>query len=158
MRPGRLIAAGRKAKARAERQARAAPMVAAVAPTFSIWGRSMAYSWQDVQHLPHKVRNMVRRGYLLKVYNDKKILRGRVKTGHEIENDQLDIVHPVGYIAHVKPGEKTEVITLDVGGDSSRRIIIAVIGDREQHPQPDEGENWFYAPGDKKKFVRIKSG
>lgn len=116
----------------------------------------MSFSWVDVQHLPHKVRNMVRRGYLLKVYNDKKILRGRVKMGDAIENDKLDIIHPIGYIAHVKPTEKTEVLTIDVGGDSSRRVILAVFGDREDHPQPDEGEQFTYAPGNKKIFTRMK--
>lgn len=116
----------------------------------------MSYSWVDVQHLPHKVRNMVRRGYLKKVYNDKKILQGRVLTGDGIENDKLDIIHPIGYIAHVKPTEKTEVLTLDVGGDSSRRVILAVFGDREDHPQPDEGEAFYYAPGNKKIHMRVK--
>jgi hypothetical protein len=114
------------------------------------------YSWVDVWHLPHKVRNMVRRGYLLKVYNDKKILRARCKTGDELENDKLDIMHPVGYVAHVKPSEKTELITMDVGGDSSRRVIAWIVGDREYHPQPDEGEAFYYAPGEKKQFLRIK--
>lgn len=116
----------------------------------------MSFSWVDVQHLPHKVRNMVRRGYLLKTYNDKKILRGRVKMGDELENDKLDIIHPIGYIAHVKATEKTEVLTLDVGGDSSRRVILAVFGDREDHPQPDEGEQFTYAPGNKKIHTRMK--
>lgn len=115
-----------------------------------------SFSWVDVQHLPHKVRNMVRRGYLLKTYNDKKILRARVKMGDAIENDKLDIIHPVGYVAHVKPTEKTEVLTLDVGGDSSRRVVLAVFGDREYHPQPDENEGFYYAPGEKKQFLRMK--
>lgn len=113
-------------------------------------------SWEDVAHIAAKVRNTVRRGYLLKTYNDKKILRARVKTGHEIENDKIDVMHPVGYVAHVKPGEKTEVLTLDVGGDSSRRVVLCVVGDREYHPQPDEGEGWIYAPGDKALFMRVK--
>jgi len=114
------------------------------------------YTWADVWHLPHKVRNMVRRGYLLKTYNDGKILKARVKTGDSIENDKLDVIHPVGYVAHVKASEKTEVLTLDVGGDSSRRVVLAVIGDREYHPQPDEGEAFHYAPGSNKIFLRVK--
>ena len=102
------------------------------------------------------MRNLTRRGYLLKTYNDGKILKARVKTGDGIENDKIDVVHPVGYVSHVKASEKTEVITFDIGGDSSRRVVLAVIGDREYHPQPDEGEAFYYAPGDKKIFLRVK--
>jgi phage gp45-like len=113
-------------------------------------------AWGDVDHITHKVRNMLRRGYLLKTYNDGKILKGRVRTGDAIENDKLDIVHPVGYVSHVKASEKTEVITADIGGDSSRRVILAVIGDRAEHPKPDEGESIQYAPGDPKKRISVK--
>jgi hypothetical protein len=113
-------------------------------------------SWEHMQHLSNKVRNVIRRGYLLKTYNDKKLLRARVKMGHKMENDKLDVLHPVGYVAHVKPSEKTEVFTIDVGADASRRVIAWVIGDREQHPQPDEGESFHYAPGNKKMFARHK--
>jgi phage gp45-like len=113
-------------------------------------------AWGDVEHISNKVRNMLRRGYLLKTYNDGKILKGRVKTGDAIENDKLDIVHPVGYVSHVKASEKTEVITADIGGDSSRRVILAVIGDRAAHPKPEEGESIQYAPGDPKKRVSVK--
>jgi|GEM_PF-1675516 len=119
-------------------------------------GRMSGYTWADIIHLPHKVRNLTRRGYLLKTYNDGKILKARVKTGDGIENDKIDVVHPVGYVSHVKASKKTEVITLDIGGDSSRRVALAVIGDREYHPQPDEGEAFYYAPGDKKIFLRVK--
>jgi len=113
-------------------------------------------SWEHMQHLSNKVRNVIRRGYLKKTYNDGKILRGRVKMGEEMENDKLDILHPIGYISHVKPTDKTEVFTMDVGADASRRVIMQVIGDREDHPQPDEGEMWTYAPGNKKIFSRMK--
>jgi len=109
-----------------------------------------------MQHLSNKVRNVVRRGYLLKTYNDGKILRARVKMGEEMENDKIDILHPIGYIAHVKATDKTEVFTMDVGADASRRVVMNVIGDREDHPQPDEGECWTYAPGNKKIFQRMK--
>src|SRR5262245_23882072 len=112
--------------------------------------------WNHAKFLHHKVRNMVRRGWLVKTYNDKMILRGRIKTGEKLENDELDIVHPVGYVAHVKPEEKAEIITLDIGGDTSRRVILAVMGNRKYHPQPDEGEVYTYAPGDKKIYNRMK--
>lgn len=112
--------------------------------------------WNHAKFLHHKVRNMTRRGWLLKTYNDKKMLRGRIKTDERTENDQIDIMHPVGYIAHVKPSEKTEVVTMDIGGDTSRRVIAWVMGDREYHPQPDENEAFVYAPGEKKQFLRIK--
>jgi len=112
--------------------------------------------WNHSKFLHHKVRNMTRRGWLLKTYNDKKMLRGKVQSAEKIVNDELDIIHPVGYVAHVKSSEKTEILTMDVGGDTSRRVILSVMGDREQHPQPDEGENFLYAPGEKKQFLRIK--
>lgn len=112
--------------------------------------------WGQGLHLPDKVRNMVRRGYLLATYNDGKLLKARVRTGVDIENDYLDVVQPVGFSAHVAPGPKTEVLTLDVGADASRRVVLAIIGNREQHPQPDEGEAFFYAPGDPSRYLRIK--
>ena len=114
------------------------------------------YTWADVWHLPHKVRNMARRGYLKKIYNDGKLLKARVVTGNGMENDKLDVVHPVGYVAHVKPSDKAEVITLDIGGDSSRRVVLAVLGDRATHPKPDEGEALLYAPGNPAIAVRAK--
>jgi len=109
-----------------------------------------------MEHLSNKVRNVIRRGYLKKTYNDKKMLKGRTILGEEIESDDIDIVHPVGLVSHVKPGDKCETLSCDVGADASRRIILMVMGDREQHPQPDEGESFLYAPGEKKQFIRHK--
>src|SRR5215831_838926 len=113
-------------------------------------------AWEHMEHLSNKVRNVIRRGYLKKTYNDKKMLKGRTILGEEIESDDIDIVHPVGYVSHVKPGEKCETLSCDVGADASRRIILMVMGDREEHPQPDEGEAFHYAPGNKKQFIRHK--
>jgi len=118
--------------------------------------------WNHSRFLHHKVRNMVRRGWLLKTYNDKKMLAGKVQSGEKIINDELDIIQPIGYNAHVKHDDKCEVMTMDVGGDTSRRVVWMVMGDREQHPQPDENESFFYAPGEKaekgvpKQFLRHK--
>src|SRR5262245_22017647 len=112
-------------------------------------------NWEHMRFLQHKVRNILRRGYLLKTYYDKKILQARIKTGVEIENDRLDWLHPVGFLGRVKPADKAEVLTMDVGGDPSRRVICWVIGDREHHPKIEEGESILYSPGDKKKFVRV---
>jgi len=112
--------------------------------------------WNHSKFLHHKVRNATRRGWLLKTYNDGMMLKARVKTGEKIENDQLDVIHPVGYVAHVAPSDKTEILTMDVGGDTSRRVVLAVMGDRAYHPKPDEGEMYMYAPGDNGVHVRIK--
>lgn len=113
-------------------------------------------NWNHSKFLYHKVRNMSRRGWLIKTYNDKKMLRGRVKTGEKIENDELDIVHPVGFVAHVEASGKHEVLTQDIGADTSKRLITMVMGDREEHPQPDENEMYIYAPNRKKMFLRFK--
>ena len=120
--------------------------------TVTIPGRA----WEHMEHLSNKVRNVIRRGYLKKTYNDGKMLKGRTILGEEIESDNIDIVHPVGYVSHVKPGDKCETLSCDVGADASRRIVLMVMGDREEHPQPDEGEAFHYAPGNKKQFIRHK--
>jgi hypothetical protein len=113
--------------------------------------------WQRATDVANQVKNMVRRGYLLATYTDGKILRARVKTGEGIENDRLDVVFPVGFTAHVKAGPKVEILTTDVGGDPSRRVVLSIFGDREQVPIAEEGEAFFFTPGDKSKFVRIKT-
>lgn len=115
-------------------------------------------NWQHMYHLSNKVRNYVLRGYLKRTYNDGKLLKGRLINGFERENDQLDIIHPVGFSAHVKADDKCEVFTVDLGGESSRRVIWPVIGDREKHPQPDEGESYIYAPDKPDMYTRIKKG
>ena len=115
-------------------------------------------SWNHMQFLHHKVRHMIRRGYLKKTYYDKKILQARINTGVENENDRLEWLHPVGYLGRVKPGPKVEIFTMDVGADPSRRVVLHVIGDRETHPKIDEGESIHYTPGDPKKFIRIRKG
>jgi len=112
--------------------------------------------WNHSKFLQHKVRNMTRRGWLLKTYNKGKMLKARVKSGKYIENDEIDIIHPVGYVAHVKGSGKHEVLTMDVGADTSRRVVMTVMGDRENVPQPDENEAFLYAPDDKKMFMRFK--
>src|SRR3954452_174546 len=114
--------------------------------------------WNSSKFLHHRLKNMIRRGYLVKTYYDKKILQARVKTGDSIENDKLDVLNPVGFVGRVKEGEKVEVFTMDVGGDPSRRVVMGVIGDREEHPKVDEHESALYSPGDKKKFVRVRKG
>src|SRR4051794_24156710 len=100
--------------------------------------------WNHAAYLHHKVRHMLRRGYLKKTYYDKKILQARICTGVEDENDRLDVLHPVGYLGRVKPGSKVEIFTMDVGGDPSRRVVLGVLGDREKHPKIDEGESILY--------------
>lgn len=115
-------------------------------------------NWNHVQHLHHKVRNVLRRGYLLKTYYDKKLMQARFKTGEKIENDKIDIMHPVGFLGRVAPGDKVEVFSMDVGGDPSRRVVLGVLGDRETHPKIDEGESILYSPGDPKKFIRVRKG
>lgn len=117
-----------------------------------------ADSWNHAKFLHHKVRNILRRGYLMKTYYDKKLMQARIKTGDGIENDRLDIMHPVGFLGRVKEDEKAEVFTMDVGGDPSRRVVMNVLGDREHHPKIDEGESILYSPGDKSKFIRVRKG
>jgi cytoskeletal protein CcmA (bactofilin family) len=112
-------------------------------------------SWEHVEHLAHKMRNVVRRGYLVKTYYDKKLMQARIKTGHGIENDRIDIMHPVGYLGRVQADDKAEVFTMDVGGDSSRRVVLGVLGDREHHPKIKEGESILYSPGDPNNFLRV---
>jgi hypothetical protein len=114
--------------------------------------------WYHMEFLHHKVRNMVRRGYLLKTYYDQKLMQGRFKTGVEIENDRIDIMHPVGFLGRVAPGEKVEMFSTDVGGDPSRRVVLGVLGDRAKHPKIDEGEAILYAPGHPDKFIRVRQG
>ena len=111
--------------------------------------------WSHSKFIHHKVRNMVRRGWLLKTYYDKKLMQARIATGIKQENDRLDWLHPVGFLGRVKPSDKTEIFTMDIGGDPSRRVVWAVIGDREYHPKISEGESILYSPGDKKKFIRV---
>lgn len=114
-------------------------------------------SWGNLTHLPDRVFNMIRRGYLLAVYNDGLLLKARVRTGVAVENDKLDVLHPAGIVSHPKPDAHCEVFTMDVSGDASRRVVLSIIGDRANHPAPDEGETIIYAPNDKKKFISIKS-
>ena len=56
---------------------------------------------------------MVRRGWLLKTYYDKKLMQARIATGIKQENDRLDWLHPVGFLGGVKPSDKTEILTMD---------------------------------------------
>lgn len=101
---------------------------------------------------------MIRRGWLLKVKNDGKLLTGRISTGYKNENDGIEIIQPMGICAHPKPSDKTELITMDMNGDTSRRVIMSIFGDRAQHPKPDENEVFFYAPGEEggKQHLRLK--
>jgi len=116
-------------------------------------------SWDAIRDLTHRARNVIRRGYLLGVNADGKLLRGRVKTGDGIENVDLDIMHPAGFMSRLKPGPKVEVITADVNSDASKRVILAVIGDRANHPQVGEDEAMMYSPTDPKKNMKVsKSG
>lgn len=116
-------------------------------------------SWDAIRDLTHRARNVIRRGYLLGVNSEGMLLRGRVKTGDAIENVDLDIMHPVGFISRLKPGPKVEVITADVNSDASKRVILAVIGDRKNHPKVGEDEAMMYSPTDPKKKMTIsKSG
>lgn len=97
---------------------------------------------------------MVRRGNLVSYSTDKMIPKARVNTGRAIENDNIDVIFPVGYTAHVTPGDKTEVITFDPTGDASKRVAF-IFGDRQYMPKPKEGEAVLYSPTDKNKNVSV---
>jgi hypothetical protein len=111
--------------------------------------------WSHAKFLHHKVRNMSRRGWLVKTYYDKKLMQVRFKTGEKLENDRIDLVQPAGFLGRTKPNDKVEVISMDIGGDTSRRVCMGVIGDRQWHPKIEEGESILYNPGDASGFVRV---
>lgn len=113
-------------------------------------------NWNHSKFVQHKVRNGSRRGYLQKTYYDKKLMQAKFSTGEKNTNDRIDIVQPAGFLGRHPPGEKTELVTNDVGGDTSRRVCMGVIGDREHHPKIDEAESILYSPSDKKNYVRVK--
>jgi phage baseplate assembly protein gpV len=113
-------------------------------------------NWNHSKFLHHKARNATRRGYLQKTYYDKKLMQSRFATGEKNQNDRIDIIQPAGFLGRHPPGEKTEIVTSDIGGDTSRRVCTAVIGDREHHPKIDEAESILYSPGDKLNYMRIK--
>lgn len=110
-------------------------------------------SWGDLRDIANRTRNMIRRGYLVKTYTDGMLMQARVKTGDGIENDKIDVMHPAGFSSHWPAGNKTEVITADVNGDASKRVVLAVIGDRAKHPKAAAGEAMLYSPDDPKKRV-----
>ena len=111
-------------------------------------------SWSDLADVVNRTRNLVRRGYLVATYSDGKMLQARVKTGAGIENDRIDVVQPVGFASRLPSGPKVEVITADVNGDASKRVVLAVIGDRANIPKVEEGEAQLYAPGDPTKRIK----
>jgi phage baseplate assembly protein V len=110
-------------------------------------------SWGDLKDIASRTRNMIRRGYLVKTYTDGMLMQARVKTGDGIENDKIDVMHPAGFSSHWPAGNKTEVITADVNGDASKRVVLAVIGDRAKHPKAAAGEAMLYSPDDPKKRI-----
>ena len=78
-----------------------------------------------------------------------------MRTGDGVENDDLDIMHPVGFASRLPAGPKVEVITADVNGDASKRVILAVVGNRADIPSVEEGEAKLYSPGDSKKSMSV---
>jgi phage baseplate assembly protein gpV len=112
-------------------------------------------NWNQSKFAVHKVKNGSRRGYLQKTYGDKKMQHVRLSTGHQNTNDKIEHVQPAGFLGRHAPGEKVEILTKDIGGDTSHRVA-EVIGDREHHPKIDEAESILYSPGDKQNYMRIK--
>lgn len=116
-------------------------------------------SWEDWRDNAYRLRNVIRRGYLLGTSSKGKMLQARVRTGDGIENDNIDIMHPVGFASRLPAGPKVEVITADVNADASKRVVLAVVGNRADIPSVEEGEATLYSPGDpKKKITASKSG
>ena len=64
-------------------------------------------AWRSVSDVGNAVKNMVRRGYLVSTDYSGKMPKGRVKTGHKIENDQLDIMHSVGFMSRHPSGKRS---------------------------------------------------
>lgn len=114
--------------------------------------------WARDQDFDPRLRSYVRRGTLVQTYTDGKIMTARVRTGTgpEGENDRLEVIWPAGFIAHVPSGPGTEILTTDIEGDPSRRVVSAIFGDRSYIPMPEEGEAFLYTPGDPSRFIRIK--
>lgn len=116
-------------------------------------------SWESDRDNSYRIRNIIRRGYLIATNASGKLLKARVRTGDGVENDNLDVMHPVGFASRLPAGPKVEVITADVNGDASKRVVLAVVGNRADMPMPEEGEATLYSPGDpKKKITASKSG
>jgi hypothetical protein len=98
----------------------------------------------------------IRLGYLSGSMDFKgKLTKGKVSGGGEEHN--IELFFPGGDRTNYKKGKKTLVLTVDPGGDASKRFGIP-IGDQENEAKPEEGQRIISEPGNPENAVTFKKG
>ena len=104
--------------------------------------------WNEHEDHGRRLKNVAHRGYITAIDQTGKIQRVKMVGWNGTENETIDHIQPHGFTSNPGAGDKVEALMLDIAGDASHRVAIAVFGDRAKHLQVPEGHAALYSPSD----------
>ena len=115
----------------------------------------MSTTWRLYDDMRDQGRVTVQRATIEQVQHVDSIQRVRGRGLAKTQNDLIEHIQPVGFSSNPGGGDKVEAFFLDVIGESTHRICLAVIGDRKKTRHVGPGEAIIYAPGDNNQYVHV---
>jgi len=115
----------------------------------------MPVSWRLYDDTRDQSRVTMTRAYVRDIQQKDSIQRIRGVGLAGTQNDLIEHIQPVGFSSNPGGGDKVEAFFLDVVGESTHRVCLAVIGDRKKTRHVAPGEVIVYAPGDSNQYVHI---
>jgi len=115
----------------------------------------MSTTWRLYDDMRDQGRVTVQRATIEQVQQVDSIQRVRGRGLAKTQNDLIEHIQPVGFSSNPGGGDKIEAFFMDVVGESTHRICLAVIGDRKKTRHVAPGEAIVYAPGDNSQYVHV---
>ena len=112
-------------------------------------------NWRLYDDVRDQGRVTIQRAYVEDVQHVDSIQRIRGRGLARTQNDMIEHIQPVGFSSNPGGGDKVEAFFLDVVGESTHRVCLAVIGDRKKTRHVGPGEAIVYAPGDSNQHVHV---
>ena len=113
----------------------------------------MATNWRLYDDTRDQARVLLQRAYVQQVQQVDSVQRIRGTGLAGTQNDMIEHIQPAGFSSNPGGGDKVEALFLDVVGESTHRVALAVMGDRKAQRHVGPGEAVLYAPGDNNQYV-----
>lgn len=117
----------------------------------------MSRGWDHDWRNQDRVRGSYHRGHVVDIYERDGRLRMSVETVKGAVYSDVEIVHPIGFSSHPSPGENTEVLLQESGGEHSRLMAVGMVGDADKQARPKRGEGILYSPDKPEYRITVKS-
>lgn len=102
--------------------------------------------WRHPERAADRQRGSFHRGHLVRKSKKNDRQRYDFETVDGASYTEVEDSQPIGFTSNPSPGDNTEVIVAELGGEASRMVVVCKVGNSEYHLQVEEGAAALYSP------------